>query len=125
MENKEDYMYRKLIGKKIKIARNRAGYTQEQLAEKLSLSTRYISQLERGISFGTVSTIVNICKALNVSANYLFSDLIDSNECSEIVDINFMKNYAKLNPKNKEIINAFTNLKKIYLFYIQFKVIII
>ena len=48
---------RKNIGKKIKLARTKAEYTQEQLAEKLSLSARYISQLERGIAFGSATTI--------------------------------------------------------------------
>ena len=39
---------RKNIGKKIKLARSKTNYTQEALAEKTSLSPRYISQLERG-----------------------------------------------------------------------------
>ena len=34
---------RKSIGKKIKLARTKSKYTQEQLAEKLSLSPRYIT----------------------------------------------------------------------------------
>ena len=58
---------RKNIGKKIKIARTKAEFTQEQLAEKLSLSPRYISQLERGIAFGSATTITSICKALNIT----------------------------------------------------------
>ena len=70
---------RKNIGKKIKLARTKAEYTQEQLAEKLSLSARYISQLERGIAFGSATTITNICKALNITSDFLFYDLIKSN----------------------------------------------
>ena len=57
MNNTESEL-RKSIGKKIKIARLKAEYTQEQLAEKLSLSTRYISQLERGIAFGSVLVLL-------------------------------------------------------------------
>ena len=104
MEN-DDFEYRKKIGKRIKLARVKLGYTQENLAEKLSLSTRYISQIERGISFGTASTIINICQTLNISANYLFEDILNSNEDSNIFDINFSKNYVRLNKKNKEIIH--------------------
>ena len=59
MENNEEYL-KKCIGKKIKLARARTNYTQEKLAEKLSLSTRYISQLERGVAFGSATTIVNL-----------------------------------------------------------------
>ena len=69
---------RKNIGKKIKLARTKTNYTQEALAEKTSLSPRYISQLERGIAFGSASTIVNLCNALNISSDFLFNDLIDS-----------------------------------------------
>lgn len=104
MEN-DDLDYRKQIGKKIKLARTQSGFTQEQLAEKLSLSTRYISQLERGISFGTASTIINICKSLNINADYLFGDIIKSNDFSNIFDLNFSKNYVKLNEKNKKILH--------------------
>ena len=61
---------RKNIGKKIKLARTKTNYTQEALAEKTSLSPRYISQLERGIAFGSASTIVNLCNALNISSDF-------------------------------------------------------
>ena len=44
MDNNEKYL-RKNIGRKIKLARSRTNYTQEKLAEKLSLSTRYIISL--------------------------------------------------------------------------------
>lgn len=105
MENNEDFNYRKQIGKKLKIARTHAGYTQEQLAEKLSLSTRYISQLERGISFGTASTIISICRTLNISADFLFSDVINPNDYSSVFDINFTKTYVKLDDSNKELLH--------------------
>ena len=59
----QEKSYRQTIGKKIKLARARNNYTQEVLAEKLQLSTRYISQLERGISFGSATTLVNLCNA--------------------------------------------------------------
>ena len=45
--NDNEKRLRKSIGKKIKLARSKTNYTQETLAEKLSLSPRYISQLER------------------------------------------------------------------------------
>lgn len=102
---------RRNIGKKIKLARTKAEYTQEQLAEKLSLSTRYISQLERGIAFGSASTITSICKALNISSDFLFSDLIqsDSPTINDLVSQNFLENYLKLDHHHKIIINTMTN----------------
>ena len=110
MNNNEEIL-RKSIGKKIKLARNKQNYTQEELAEKLGLSTRYISQLERGIAFGSATTIINICKALQISSDFLFSDLIQNSSpnLNEIVDIKFLENYLKLSSYNKDIIKSFTN----------------
>ena len=110
MNNTESEL-RKSIGKKIKIARLKSKYTQEELAEKLSLSTRYISQLERGIAFGSASTIVGLCKALNISSDFLFSDLIksDSSEYINTIDNKFLQNYSQLNDYNKKIINQLAN----------------
>lgn len=98
---------RENIGKKIKIARSKTNYTQEQLAEKISLSPRYISQLERGIAFGSASTIVSLCKALNISSDFLFSDLVEVNspEIANFIDNSFLKNYSQLNQYNKKVIN--------------------
>lgn len=102
---------RKNIGKKIKLARSKTNYTQEALAEKTSLSPRYISQLERGIAFGSASTIVGLCKALNISSDFLFSDLIksDSSEYINMIDNKFLQNYSQLNEYNKKVINQLAN----------------
>ena len=109
--NNQEKMLRTSIGKKIKLARTKASYTQEQLAEKLSLSPRYISQLERGIAFGSATTITNICKALNINSDFLFNDLIQNEKplLSEIEDTKFLKNYFKLNDYNKIIANSIIN----------------
>ena len=102
---------RRNIGKKIKLARTKAEYTQEELAEKLSLSARYVSQLERGIAFGSATTITNICKALNITSDFLFKDLIqnDSPTVNDLVDQTFLENYLKLDNYNKMIVNAITS----------------
>lgn len=109
MDSNEKYL-RKNIGRKIKLARSRTNYTQEKLAEKLSLSTRYISQLERGIAFGSATTIINLCKALNISSNFLFDDLIDNGASSfnDLVDDKFLEAYMKLNNYNKEVVYLLT-----------------
>ena len=102
---------RKNIGRKIKLARKKAEYTQEQLAEKLSLSTRYISQLERGIAFGSATTITSICKALNISSDFLFEDIIqnDTPILTDLVEQSFLENYLKLDSYNKSVVNMMTN----------------
>ena len=105
---KNEQIYRKSIGDRIKLARSQTDYTQEELAEKLQLSSRYISQLERGIAFGSATTIVNICKALNISSDFLFSDIInnDAPTFNKMVKENFLEDYLELDPYNKEVIHA-------------------
>ncbi len=109
MNNNEDFQL-KSIGKKIKLARNILDITQEQLAEKANLSPRFISQLERGLAFGSANTIISICKALKVDSNFLFGDLIKCNSPSliDMIDSKFLDNYLKLNSYNKSAINSFT-----------------
>ena len=107
MKEKEK-KYRQMIGKKIKLARARNNYTQESLAEKLQLSTRYISQLERGIAFGSATTLVNLCNALRINADFLFDDLVtdDLSEQSRALDDEFFNNYMQLNFYHRRIVNA-------------------
>ena len=70
MENNEEYL-KKCIGKKIKLARARTNYTQEKLAERLEISERYIARIERGESGLKISTLVKICKILDIEADKL------------------------------------------------------
>lgn len=109
--NNQEKILRKNIGKKIKLARSKADYTQEELAEKLSLSPRYISQLERGIAFGSATTIINVCKALNINSDFLFHDLINNETpiLDNITDDKFLEDYLKLDDYNKKIISVLTN----------------
>ena len=97
---------RKSIGRNIKIARTKTKFTQERLAEKLQLSSRYISQLERGIAFGSATTIVNLCKTLNIDSNFLFQDVIDCGDpfSTKYVDDNFLRDYLQLNVYHKSIL---------------------
>lgn len=107
--NSKERNLRKNIGKKIRLARSKANYTQEELAEKLSLSPRYVSQLERGIAFGSATTIISVCKALNISSDFLFEDLIQSTNSKTLNDLmsqSFVENYLKLNNYNRVVLEA-------------------
>ena len=105
--NKGD-SYNKSIGKKIKIARIKAKYTQEELAEEIGISARYVSQLERGKAFGSANTIISICKALNIDSNFLFNDLInpqDSDSINNFINTKFLQSYIQLNTANKQFVD--------------------
>ena len=63
------------IGNAIKIAREKAGLTQEQFGEIVSLGPKNVSDIERGIAGITVSTLKRICEKLLISSDsILFAD---------------------------------------------------
>ena len=66
----------KLIGKRIKIARIKAGFTQEHLAELVDLSPTHLSNIETGSTRVSLQSIINLSNALSVSVDELLSDSI-------------------------------------------------
>lgn len=59
---------RKVLGVNVKYYRHKIGYTQEQLAEKCNLSTRYISDIENSNGNIPVDTLENIANALKIES---------------------------------------------------------
>ena len=59
------------IGERIKLAREQAKLTQEQLAEQVEVSPQYVSDLERGVVGVSVATLKRICIALRVSSDQI------------------------------------------------------
>ena len=58
-------------GERIKLAREDAGFTQEQLAEQVEVSPQYVSDLERGVVGVSIATLKRICISLHVSSDQL------------------------------------------------------
>lgn len=64
--------YTKLVGLNIKLARIKAGLSQEELAEKADLSRLTIGTIERGEKAPSVETIGSIADALGIEIHKLF-----------------------------------------------------
>ena len=73
----KDNSVEKTIGKRIQILRKQKGFTQQQFAEMVGLSTNYLSDLERGKSSPRMDKLVAIINALGCSADDVFVDVID------------------------------------------------
>ncbi|MDZ5698676.1 helix-turn-helix transcriptional regulator [Chelativorans sp. M5D2P16] len=58
---------RKLVGRNARRIREKAGLTQEQLAEISGFSQQYISGLEKGRRNPTIVTLYELAAALHVS----------------------------------------------------------
>lgn len=59
------------IGEQVRLAREQAGFTQEQLAERIDVSPQFISDLERGVVGVSIPTLKALCLTLRVSADRL------------------------------------------------------
>lgn len=59
------------IGLKIKLLRNKIGYSQEELAEKANLSSTALGAIERGASVAGIDTLDRIANALEIELKEL------------------------------------------------------
>ncbi|MGD0229834.1 MAG: helix-turn-helix transcriptional regulator [Syntrophorhabdales bacterium] len=64
---------KELIGKRIKEARQAKGLSQEALSEKIGMSAKYLSSVERGKENPTLDTLIKLADALEVEASELFN----------------------------------------------------
>lgn len=87
---------KKLLGKRIKELRKKAGYTQEKLAELINIETTSLSGIESGRHFPSLPTIEKIADNLNVEMKSLF-------DFNHLVSIEVMKS---------DIINNIDNLEE-------------
>ena len=65
-----DYLIRN-IGIRISQLRKDHGFTQEKLAEKLDITTKHVSAVERGVSSLSLEKIIEASKLFDCSLDYL------------------------------------------------------
>jgi len=59
----------RILGKKIKRARNEAGLTQEDLAHKVGISRAYMGYIEQGRNAPSLEVLNKIARVLKISIN--------------------------------------------------------
>lgn len=98
------------IGKFIALNRKNKGLTQEQLAEKLGVTNRSISNWENGKNMTDLSLFKPLCNELNISINELMSgEIIDNKNYINVLEENIVDMVSDLENKKKE--------ENIYFFY--------
>lgn len=60
------------IGERVRAARRKAGWTRAQLSQKSQVSERYLARLEKGTANVSISVLVRILKALEISSFDIF-----------------------------------------------------
>lgn len=66
-----------MMGKRIKKAREKKGWTQSYLGELLESDGKYISRIELGKSKPSLEFLVKLANALGKSTDYLLQDSVD------------------------------------------------
>ncbi len=89
-----------LIGKRITCARITRGLTQEQLAEKCSISVSSLSRIETGNSMPALKTLCTIANGLDVGIDYL------------LYDLSAKSGAYRLAPQTQEIISLLENMNE-------------
>ena len=111
---KAKHQYQKInIGRNIQKIRRTLGFTQEQVAESLELAPRYISDIERDKTKGSLDTLVKLCNLYHVSPTYVLKDYINTADTRNINDI--IVGFSHLEDNEKDIIReliVYMNAKK-------------
>lgn len=89
------------FGEKLKNARKEAGLSQEQLAEKLSVSRSAVAKWENDNGMPDVGNLKALAQLLNISIDYLLDEdeKITFNEIREPVDLNAFEKTGKCRDK--------------------------
>ena len=69
-----DAEQRAKVGERIRMLRERAGLSQQELSEKAGISRVHLSGLERGVSSPTVDKLIQIAQALRIKTSDLLED---------------------------------------------------
>ena len=91
----------KHIGNKFQEYRLKNNLTQNQVAEITGLEPRHISQIERGLSKGSIDTLLKLCNAYKITPDIILYDLLDE-DLKKDVSI-YAENFKKLNQKDKKV----------------------
>lgn len=71
------------IGERVRLTRVSRGFSRDELAELLNISTLFLGYIECGQRGMSMSTLQNMCKVLNVSADYILLGKKKENDVDE------------------------------------------
>ena len=74
------------IGTRIKAGRVTAGLTQERLAEKVGISSTYLSAIECNVKDPKLATFIKIANAIGASADDLLADVLNVKQYEQYIE---------------------------------------
>ena len=94
-------VFLKEMGQRIMTRRKSLRLTQEELAEKIDVSTQMISNLELGKKAIRPENLAEVCRVLDISADYILTGVNTNNQEISIIAEKLMK----LSNKEFEIVS--------------------
>ena len=92
MEEKE---LRTVFGENIKKFRNRRGWNQLLLAEKLDISANFLSEIETGKGWVSPLTLAKLAKSLEIEVFELFMPILPATADQNELETEKMRRFAK------------------------------
>jgi len=74
------------IGARIMLRRKQLHMTQEELADRMDVSTQMISYAEQGRKAIRPENLIKLCAALDISADYILTGEASRQECGRIAE---------------------------------------
>lgn len=93
------------IGKICQQYRLKNNLTQNEVAELTGLEPRHISQIERGMSKGSIDTLIKLCNAYKITPDIILYDLLDD-DIKNSISI-YDEKFKKLSKRDKDSILHF------------------
>ena len=98
----------KIFGKILRDARKTKKMTQEELAERLGISLKYISRIENGNNGVKTQTLIRYMNILGITPNTIYASFITNEEAAKNVEIS--EKIVNLSDEKKDFINAIIDL---------------
>lgn len=103
-------MDKHILGARICTARKAKKLTQEALAEKVDISLAYMGEIERGKKYPSMNVFVKIVEVLDVSADSLLRDKLETGKVHVFNEIT-----RKMEPLKPKHVNAISEIIDVYI----------
>ena len=100
----------KVVGQIIKKYRIKENLTQEELAEKIHISQKYISRVETGVSGIGDETLIKCINVLGITPNTLFEEFITNETIKKQMSIS--KEINELSVRKLDFLEKFIEILK-------------
>ena len=91
-----------IIGKRLKEARKRKGFTQDSLSEEMGVSITYLSKVETGKIHINLERLSQICNILDVTEGEILNGV--SNDSKQYLKSEFFELLQNCPPKKQKLI---------------------